>query len=56
MLGDSAVGKTSIIMRYGGKGFDEQHLATVGIDHVNKKYFSQKNNREITIKMWDTAG
>jgi GTPase SAR1 family protein len=31
-------------------------LATVGIDHVNKKYFSQKNNREVTIKMWDTAG
>ena len=42
-------------MRYGGKGFDEQHSATVGIDLV-KKYFSQENNREITIKMWDTAG
>jgi len=56
LLGDSAVGKSSIIGRYCGKGFDDEHLATVGIDHLNKKYFSQKNNKEITIKMWDTAG
>ena len=43
-MGDSKVGKTSIIMRIGGKGFSDSNLATVGIDYLNKKYVSEKRN------------
>ena len=44
LIGNSSVGKTSIIMRIGGKGFSDSNLATVGIDYLNKKYVSEKRN------------
>ena len=54
ILGDGAVGKTSIIKRYSDKEFDEEHITTLGLDFVTKKYTYE--NIDATIKIWDTAG
>ena len=54
ILGDGAVGKTSIIKRYSDKEFDEEHITTLGLDFVTKKY--TYDGLDTTIKIWDTAG
>ena len=56
VLGDAAVGKTSIINQYTDKGFSEDHLATLGIDFGSKKYTTKVDGTEVNIKIWDTAG
>lgn len=55
-LGDAAVGKTSIINQYTGKGFDDEHIATLGIDFGQKKHTVKSDGSEVSIKIWDTAG
>ena len=55
-LGDAAVGKTSIINQYTGKGFDDEHIATLGIDFGQKKHTIKADGSEVSIKIWDTAG
>ncbi len=54
LIGDGAVGKTSIRERYLGKGFKRSQLATIGVDFA-QKYTSYKgvNVRHI---IWDLAG
>ncbi|MFX1560223.1 MAG: Rab family GTPase [Promethearchaeota archaeon] len=54
LIGDGAVGKTSIRERYLGKGFKRSQLATIGVDFA-QKYTSHKgvNVRHI---IWDLAG
>lgn len=54
IIGDSTVGKTSMLYRYTEDKFSTQHLATVGIDFFTKdeNIFSKK----VRIKIWDTAG
>lgn len=55
LIGDSSVGKTSLIYRYTNqKNFQDHHLATVGIDYFSKD--ETINNRKIRVKLWDTAG
>ena len=54
VLGDSMVGKTSIINRYVNGGFGERYLCTIGIDFKEK--IITKNNREVKLQIWDTAG
>lgn len=54
LIGDSAVGKTSIRRNYMGKSFVISHIATLGVD------FAQKNVEHETafvrITIWDLAG
>jgi len=54
-LGDSGVGKTSIIRRYANNIFDESILSTVGIGFVFKDLELQ-NKKKIKLKLIDTAG
>ena len=54
IIGDSSVGKTSIISRYTNGTFKEEYLATVGLDYYSKEEVI--NNKTINIKLWDTAG
>ncbi len=57
-LGDSGVGKTSIIKKYAFNIFDENSLTTVGINYVFKDVTikSKKKNIKIKLKLIDTAG
>ena len=54
IIGDSTVGKTSILAKYTGKAFNDTYLATVGLDFFTKD--AEFNNIIIRIKIWDTAG
>ena len=36
IIGDSMVGKTSILSQYSSKAFNENYLATVGLDFFTK--------------------
>ena len=54
VIGDSSVGKTSIISRYANGTFKEEYLATVGLDYYSKD--EMFDNKTIQVKLWDTAG
>ena len=54
ILGESSVGKTSLITRYTKDTFCGLYLTTVGIDFQEK--FLNINNKKIKIEIWDTAG
>ncbi len=54
VIGDSSVGKTSLITRYTNGIFKEEYLATVGLDYYSKT--EEIDNQKIQIKLWDTAG
>ena len=54
ILGESMVGKTSIINRYVNDKFGERYLCTIGIDFQEK--IIVKNDKEIKLQIWDTAG
>ena len=54
IIGDSSVGKTSLITRYTNGTFKEEYLATVGLDYYSKN--EEINNQTIQVKLWDTAG
>ena len=54
LLGDSTVGNTSFIDRYCGKGFNNNSLATMGIESRVKDIV--KNNNSIKLCIYDTAG
>ena len=54
IIGDSSVGKTSLISRYANGTFKEEYLATVGLDYYTKNEII--DNKTIQIKLWDTAG
>ena len=54
-LGDSGVGKTSIIRRYANNIFDDNVLSTVGVGFAFKEV-ELSNKKKIKLKLIDTAG
>jgi small GTP-binding protein len=54
MLGDSSVGKTSIVIQFYKGEFEPHSEATVGASYVTKTM--QTQNGELTLHIWDTAG
>ena len=54
IIGNSTVGKTSILSRYASKIFNQNYLATVGLDFFTKDELI--DNKIIRVKIWDTAG
>jgi len=55
LLGDSSVGKTCILTRYSDNTFQEDHLATIGLD-FKKKDVNLDNGKTVKVQIWDTAG
>ena len=53
-LGDTSVGKTSIIKRHVNKTFDENAIATIGIDNIKDE--KEFDNKKYSFKIYDTAG
>ena len=54
IIGDSSVGKTSLLTRYTNGTFKPEYLATVGLDFYSKDEIF--DNKTIHVKLWDTAG
>ena len=53
-LGDTLVGKTSIILRFSDNTFNENQLATIGLDFKTK--YIRAGDASVKIALWDTAG
>lgn len=54
LLGDSAVGKTCLLLRYCDDVYSESHVATIGLDYRVKTI--EIDNKKIKLQIWDTAG
>ncbi len=54
VLGDSAVGKTSLSLQYVENYFPESYISTVGVEYKNKPV--KLNNTNILLQIWDTCG
>jgi small GTP-binding protein len=58
LLGDYAVGKTSLVQRFVYNLFDDKYLSTMGVKVARKTLAIPKNEEvvELTIMLWDLAG
>lgn len=54
LLGDGAVGKTSLILQTVNNQFNDSLLSTIGVDYMEKK--TKVDDKEIKLKIYDTAG
>ncbi|KAF7513103.1 hypothetical protein GJ744_011369 [Endocarpon pusillum] len=54
ILGDSGVGKTSLMNQYVNKKFSTSYKATIGADFLTKEV--TVDDRIVTMQLWDTAG
>lgn len=58
VLGDGAVGKTSIVHRYVTDKFQKRYTATIGVDILNKtlKVTKEVTDYEVNLNLWDIGG
>ncbi|KAH9520485.1 Ras- protein Rab-34 [Dermatophagoides farinae] len=54
VVGDTSVGKTCLVNRFGYDVFDSKSKATIGVDFDVQKFSIL--NRPFTLQIWDTAG
>ena len=54
-LGNSAVGKSSFILKYTDNVFTLDYLTTLGVDYKHKK-IKLKNGKDVRLRIFDTAG
>lgn len=54
LIGNSGVGKSAVLLRSVGEGFDEHQLATIGVDFRVK--FMTVKGKSLKLAIWDTAG
>ena len=54
IIGDSGVGKTSMLLKYVDDYFPDTHIATIGVEYKIKVMI--KGKYRINLNIWDTAG
>ncbi|KAL9936350.1 hypothetical protein V8E36_004418 [Tilletia maclaganii] len=54
MVGDSQIGKTSLMVRYVEGSFNEDYIQTLGVNFMEKTISIR--NTEITFSIWDLGG
>ena len=54
VIGDSRVGKTSLLLKYVDKSFPDEHISTIGVEYKEK--LITKDGFNIRLQIWDTAG
>jgi small GTP-binding protein len=54
LIGDSNVGKTSLLLRYLDNTFSDKYITTIGVEFKSKDI--TLNNKTYKIHIWDTAG
>ena len=55
LVGESKVGKTSIIKQYCEKMFSEEYISTIGSDKILKE-IELENKTKVNLEIWDTVG
>jgi len=54
MVGDSGIGKTSLMVKYVEGNFNEDYIQTLGVNFMQKTI--DLKNAEITFSIWDLGG
>jgi len=54
LIGDSSVGKTSILLKYTDDKFSDNHISTIGVEYINKSLTI--NGKKVMLRIWDTSG
>lgn len=54
ILGDSAVGKTNLLLRFTEEDYKPTHLPTIGVDFKIK--IINVKSKKVKLQLWDTAG
>jgi len=54
LVGDSGVGKSSILLRYTDDRFSDHQPTTIGVDFKTK--YETVQGKRLKVAMWDTAG
>ena len=54
LVGDSAVGKTTLLIKYIEDKFSDAHITTIGVEYKDKEITI--NNRKVNLQIWDTSG
>ena len=55
LLGDHAVGKTSLISQYIDKSFEEDYRPTIGVNIIKKAVRLEQINTDVNLILWDIA-
>lgn len=56
MVGDSGVGKTSLVRRFVDDSYMNVHLTTIGVDFAILTMEHKETGKVVKIQVWDTAG
>ena len=54
IIGNSSVGKSSVLLRFSDDQFSESYLTTIGVDFRFKTL--NIDGRRVKLQIWDTAG
>ena len=54
LVGDSSVGKTTLLLKYVEGKFSDSHITTIGVEYKDKEI--TVDNRKINLQIWDTSG
>eukprot|EP00764_Aduncisulcus_paluster_P008075 gnl/Carplike_NY0171/2633_a3539_559.p1 GENE.gnl/Carplike_NY0171/2633_a3539_559~~gnl/Carplike_NY0171/2633_a3539_559.p1 ORF type:complete len:254 (-),score=87.09 gnl/Carplike_NY0171/2633_a3539_559:117-878(-) len=56
VVGNGAVGKTSLITRFVKGEYTDEYKKTIGTDFLETEFYSESADEEVTLHLWDTAG
>jgi len=56
VVGDPAVGKTSLLTKFATNKFEEKYLPTVGVSIIKEPIELKEYNATINLMFWDVAG
>ncbi len=54
IIGNSGVGKSSVLLRFADDQFNESYITTIGVDFRFKTL--QMDAKNVKLQIWDTAG
>ena len=54
LVGDSGVGKSSLVLKYTDDVYNDNFISTIGVDF--KIHTININGKQVKLQIWDTAG
>lgn len=56
LVGDSGVGKSSLLLRFADNQYSESYMSTIGLDFKIRSITNDITNKTSKLQIWDTAG